>query len=179
MATQSRFLFVLLIQAAVSIPIRHPSPSLFGAVRDRPQQSPMDLGDGPLERPFSWLSNGPSLRSIGHRASLRSIIANCVKLAYLRGGNGNLVRATMHLTADDPKGSYGGKEAQERRSGGGWPCRNRQNHPYRGPCACARCLEDDDGRRRQKGMEWKPPPSCITRKTSASRGARLCGSVCF
>ena len=68
-----------------------------------------------------------------HWASLRSI-ANCVKLAYLGGGSGNPARATIHLTAGDSKGTDGGKEAQERRSGGWWPCTNRQNHPNRGPC---------------------------------------------
>ena len=66
-------------------------------------------------------------------------------MSYLGGESGNLVRATVDLTADDPKAPYGGKEAQERRSGGGWLCRNRQNHPYRGPCACARWTPKRDG----------------------------------
>ena len=48
---------------------------------------------------------------------------------------------------------HGGEEAQERRSGGWWPCRNRQTHPNRGPCACARWTTP----REQRGWKWKPP----------------------
>ena len=66
-------------QAAVSTSIPIPLPSLFHAVRDRSQRSPMELRDGTLESPllvaFQW-----AIFEI-HRASLRSI-ANCVELAH-------------------------------------------------------------------------------------------------
>ena len=55
------------LQAAVSTSIPVPLPSLFHAVRDRPQRSPIELGDGTLESPCSWLFSAPSLRSIGLR----------------------------------------------------------------------------------------------------------------
>ena len=52
------------VQAGVPTSIRFPLPSLFGAPRNRPKRPRMVLGDGSLESPCSWLSNGPSPKII-------------------------------------------------------------------------------------------------------------------
>ena len=107
------------LQAAVSTSIPIPLPSLF-------TQLAIDLNEArwssEMER-WKALARGFPKWAIFevHRASLGSI-ANCVKLEYLGDGSGNPARATMHLTADDPKGTNGGKEAQERSSGGCFGC---------------------------------------------------------